>query len=144
MPKVTFSNGLTLEAYYPPPFVFTDLARLPEYNVDLLKDTPEEAEIKQAAYEIACERTALKFAFQNVIVPSGWEFPKSLRSEGLEPSGDEQGRLVDYVRYELLATPADLEKANEILSYAQPLSGEEVGAAQRGFRPFRRFFKRRD
>ncbi len=140
MPEVTFSNGVTLEMCYPPPFPLNeDLKRLDKYKVSPT-DSNEVGIEKQLALNEAMERYALKAAFRNLIVPDGWEFPAAALSEGLTPSEGEQGRLLDYVRHEFIAMPADVGKVNAIILYSAPVTSEEVGALRQLFQRVRRFF----
>ena len=143
MPKVTYSNGQTLEVHYPPPFpMWEDLPDLAQYKV-LAEDSNQEAMAKGEALDQARKRYALKYAFRELAVPDEWTFPEAAWSEGLEPSSGDQGRLLDYVRHEFLRTPGDIEQTNEVLAYAQPLTNEEVAAARTLFPGLRRFLSNR-
>lgn len=142
MPEVTFSNGVTVDMCYPPPFVLSvEMARLAQYVV-LPDDSIEITVEKQSGLDMARERYALKSAFRNLAVPNEWEFPAASLSEGFVPSDGEQGRLLDYVRHEFLGMPGDVDKMNSVLSYSSPVTQEEVGVLRQFFRRVRRVFVR--
>lgn len=148
MSKVTFSNGVTVNMHYPPPFPLNEsLKRLAQYKI-MPGDSDDVVIEKQIALGDARERYALKTAFRDLVmvIPDDWEFPAAALSEGLEPTdGGEQGRLFDYVRHEFIRTPEDVEKVNAVMMYSSPVTREEVDAARTLFQRLRnlRIFNRR-
>jgi hypothetical protein len=133
MKKVTFSNGKTETVYAVPGLMITDIAALPQYQVEA-DDTPEIVLEKERRAARAREDAAYLAAFADTVVPEGWEFPAFASRQGVLPREGEDGRKVDYIRYELLKTAGDIRQAEQAMT---GLTQEEVEGIMAFFRPCR-------
>jgi hypothetical protein len=131
MQKITFSCGKTETVYVVPQLAVQDLEELPEYTVEN-DDPQEEAKRKMLALAQAKADTNFLAAFQDTIVPDDWEYPKWARKP---PGQGEDGRKIDYIRYELLKLPGDIYKAQSAM--LGELAPAEVAAAEKKFRLIR-------
>jgi hypothetical protein len=133
MKKVTFSNGKTETVYAVPGMMLLDIAALPRHQVEA-GDTAEIVLEKEKKAARAREDAAYLAAFADTVVPEGWQFPAFARRQGVEPREGEDGRKVDYIRYELLKTAGDIAQAEQAMG---GLTQEEVEGVMAFFRPCR-------
>lgn len=142
MAQLTLSNGQTITVYPVPPFALMAVeARYPDPPPpDVEADTDSQAwrdwyARQQAIVEErdqARSDAALLIAFRDVEVPEGWRFPAYLTRAGLSERPGEDGRLLDYVRYVLLESGADI-RAIKAVMYGR-LTEQEVEASADTFR----------
>jgi len=66
-------------------------------------------------------------------VPKGWKFPPELKEFGLQPREGARGKRLDFIRYGLLVTPSDVEKARNVMFDIGSLTAMEVDAAVDSF-----------
>ena len=133
MKQITFSNGKTETVYAVPGMMLIDIADLPQYQVEE-GDTAEIVLNKEKEAARAREDTAYLAAFADTVVPDDWQFPEFARQKGIVPREGEDGRKVDYIRYELLKTAGDISQAEQAMS---GLTQDEVEGMMAFFRPCR-------
>lgn len=120
MKTVELSSGVIVVVYPVPPFALT--------SVETLHCDKGHAERERLVRE-----TAWLLALPNVTPPADWQFPRALEHAGIEPRAGAHGRLLDYIEYGLLATPADVRLVQHAMYGA--LAEGEIGAAEAAFRP---------
>ncbi len=119
---VSLSNGQTLTVHPVPPFAMTAIAR------SLPANTPE----AQAARERLMQEAAWLMALPGVSVPQDWAFPRGLSYAGIQSREGDEGRLLDYIEYGLLLTPADIQSV-QVAMYGTALTEDDIGAAEDTF-----------
>lgn len=122
---VRFSNGEALHVYPVPPFVFTAIEA-----AHPLPDPPTPGAMVDR--ECLLREAAWLMALPEVRVPEAWEFPRALTYAGLAPRVGDEGRLLDYIEYELLATAEDV-RAVQLAMYGGALTEAEIGTAEAAF-----------
>jgi hypothetical protein len=123
--RVTFSNGRTEEVQPVPPLAISVIGAqhpIPE-NLDA-----DETQAAMAARERLINEAAWLMALGHVEVPEDWQFPRGLTYAGIKPREGDEGRVLDYIEYGLLATTEDLEKV-QVAMYGDALTEAEVDAA---------------
>ena len=133
MKQITFSNGKTETVYAVPGMMLVDIGALPQYQVEE-GDTAEIVLNKENEAARAREDAAYLAAFADTVVPEDWQFPEFAKRQGVQPREGEDGRKVDYIRYELLKTAGDISQAEQAMS---GLTQDEVEGMMAFFRPCR-------
>jgi hypothetical protein len=131
MVKVTLSTGQEIEVLPVPPFALAAIDTAHPVPENL---SPEEARTALATRERIASEAAWLLALPDIEVPESWEFPRGLRYAGLQPREGQEGRLLDYIEYALLATHEDAEQVQRVM-YGAALMEEEIAAAEATFRP---------
>jgi len=119
--NVTLSSGQTLTVKPVPPFVLTDA----HHALSTLSDSEKDR---------ALRGVALLCALPEIKVPDDWKFPRGLTYAGAVPRAGVDGRLLDYIEYGLLVTPADIAAVQAVM-YGADVTEPEVTAAEATFQP---------
>jgi len=126
--SVTLCNGQILTVQPVPPFALAEIER--RYTPASATAASEDPAARLAREQITRE-VAWLLALPDVTVPADWQFPRALRYAGIEPREGEEGRLLDYIEYGLLLTPADIQAVQAVM-YGD-VTEDEIGAAEATF-----------
>lgn len=124
MKEVTLSNGQTLAVESVPPFALGEVSRR-------IPASAPEAEEARAAL---AREVAWLMALPTLSVPEEWKFPRGLIHAGIQPRDGENGRILDYIEYELLRTHQDIADVQSAM-YGTAITEEEISAAEATFQP---------
>lgn len=119
MTRVTFSAGSTHEVRSVPPLAMRELYR---------RHHDEQETLERLLREVP-----LLIGLQGLPVPKDWQFPQALGYAGIAPREGQEGRLLDYIEYHLLATKEDLDALNQALF--GEISEAEIADAEATFCP---------
>jgi len=128
---ILLSNGQMLIVTPVPPFALAEINRRYPVPANL---SATDAQAALAEREKLAREVAWLLALPVVDVPIDWTFPRGLVYAGIQPREGESGRLLDYIEYGLLVTPADIAAVQAVM-YGADVTEPEVTAAEATFQP---------
>lgn len=127
--KVKLTNGVVITVEPVPPFALNAVER--RFTALVSGDSPESYAARDSMEQMIKEAAWL-MAIKDVEVPDSWNFPRGLLYAGVQPREGDDGRLLDYIEYGLLLTPADVQAVQAVM-YDSNLTGDELSEAEETF-----------